>query len=154
MKPSLGPVGVGALIVLAFGLVFFALRAGTTTITYDDSPPVSIPTTGVPVVASLREAGGFSLLGVHFGSRKHFVEVQFMTQPGCSALLTPGDPWPPPYPECTSTVSLTGTVGGLGVTADGRSLVGVQMTVSRACFEQLERGMTWPSGLDECGAPG
>jgi len=153
-RSGLGPSGVVVLMMLGLGLIFFGLRSGTATITYDGSPPVSVPTTGVPVVAFLREAGGFSLFGLQFGRRTHHVEVQFVTEPGCSARLTPGDPWPAPDPECTSVVELSGTVAGLGVMVDGRSLVGVEMTVSRACFEQLEPGMSWPTGIPPCAASG
>lgn len=143
--------GIVALVVLVAAAVFALFRPGTTTITIDDRPPITAPEDGSAVVAFLRESGGLSLLGIRFADSTHHVEVQFLAPAGCSALLRSGDPWPSPHQECSVPVEVTGEVGGLGVMETGESMVGVQFTVSRGCYESLEPGMAWPP--DDPGCP-
>ena len=152
MKPRspLGTAGVVALVVLAAGLAFYGLRPGEAEVVVDQGPPVVPPQSGAAVVAYLRETGGFSLFGIRFADSTHHVEVQFLTEGDCSALISGDDPWPTPYPQCTGPVEMVGTVGGLGLDISGRSLVGVEMEVPRACYERLEPGMGWPPDLPQC----
>lgn len=152
-KALSGSTGIAILVLLAAGLVFFALRPGTSTIVYGDSPQITAPESGVPVVAFLREEGGFSPFGLRLVDSTHHVEVHFLTDPGCAPLLEAGESWPTAHPECTGRVDLAGKVGSLGTTMSGRSLVGVQFTVPRACYELLAPGMAWPPGLPACHSP-
>lgn len=142
--------GMAVLALLVVGAAVLALRPGTTEVTVDDSPPVEPPADGTAVIAALRAPGGLALLGIQIIDPTHTIEVAFLTGPGCSALLTPGDAWPTPHPECGSDVDVAGTVGSLGVTAAGKSLVGVTFTLSGSCYDLLERGMAWPPHLPEC----
>lgn len=142
--------GVVALALLVVGALVLALRPGTTEVVVDDSPPVEPPADGIAVIASLRAPGGLALFGWQIIDPTHTVEVVFLAGPGCSALLTPGDPWPTPHPECAGQVDVTGEVGSLGLTDTGGSLVGVTFTLSGGCYEFLERGMAWPPDLPEC----
>ena len=147
------PMGVGgivALVMLAAGVAFYGLRSGTAEVTVDEGPGVTPLEDGSAVVAFLRESGGFSLLGLRFADSTHYVEVLFTTEPGCSDLVAADDPWPTPYPQCSTPVEMLGTVGGLGVTTSGRSLVGVQITVPSVCYQLLTAGMAWPTNLPEC----
>ncbi len=146
------PAGVGAVVafILLAAMVFVALRPGSTEVVVDDATPIAPPEAGAAVVASLRQSGGFSPFGLRITDSTHYVEVQFVTEPGCLALVDSGDPWPMPYPECSSPVEMVGEVGGLGRTLSGDSLVGVQIKVPGDCYNLLERGMTWPSGHPEC----
>jgi hypothetical protein len=139
-----------ALVLLLGGVAFYGLRSARTEVASSEDPVVTPPETGAAVVAFLRESGGFSLLGIRFADSTHFVEVQFITEPGCSRLVTSGDPWPTPYPQCVSPVGMAGEVRGLGITVSGNSLVGVEFEVPRACFELLAPGMAWPTSLREC----
>jgi hypothetical protein len=152
LKPR-SPVGVSGIVVLVLalvGLAFLGLRPGRTEVRSDQGPVITPPDSGAAVVAFLRESGGFSLLGLRFTDSTHYVEVKFITGPGCSGLVSSGDPWPTSFPECSSPVALVGEVGGTGVTMSGDSLVGVQFEVPRACFELLAPGMAWPPDLPEC----
>lgn len=142
--------GIVALVLLMAALVFYGLRPGRTEVTYDAGPGVVPAEDGSPTVAFLTESGGFELLGLRFADSTHVVEVQFTTAPGCSDLLTAGGPWPVPYPECAASVEIAGTVGGLGITESGRSLVGVRIEVAGACYEALRPGMAWPTSFPEC----
>jgi hypothetical protein len=147
------PMHVGSIAVLALlvaGAVVLALRPGTTQVSVDDSPPVEPPADGTAVVATLRAPGGLALFGMQIIDPTHTIEVVFLAGPGCSALLTSGDPWPTPHPECASKVDVTGEVGSLGVTDTGRSLVGVTFTLSGGCYGLLERGVGWPPDFPEC----
>jgi hypothetical protein len=142
--------GIVALTVLTAGLVFVVLRPGSTEVVVDDATPIAPPEDGSAVIGSLRESGGFSLFGLRITDSTHYVEVQFITEPGCSLLVDPGDPWPTPYPQCSSPVGIVGKVGGLGTTMSGDSLVGVQIKVPGYCYDLLERGMAWPPDHPEC----
>jgi len=144
------PTTIILVALLAVGVGIMALRPGSVEVSVDDVPPVTPPADGTAVVADSRGPGGLNLFGIQIIDPTHTVDVVFLTGPGCSALLLSGDPWPAPYPSCASDVDVSGSVGGLGVTEDGRSLVGVTVTVSRACFERVERGMVWPPDLAEC----
>jgi len=149
-KPPVGVLGIVGLILLAAAVAFVALRPGSTVVVVDDAPPIAFPEAGIAVVASLRQSGGFSPFGLRITESTHYVEVHFITEPGCSVVVDSGDPWPTPYPECSSPVEMVGEVGGLGRTMSGDSLVGVQIKVPGACYDLLERGMTWPSDHPEC----
>ena len=146
----MGAGGIVALVMVIGGLAFYALRSGTAEVVVDGGPVVTPPEDGTAVVAFLRESGGFSLFGLRFADRTHLVEVQFITEPDCSRLVTSGDSWPTPYPQCVSPVPLVGEVRGLGITVSGNSLVGVEFGVRRACFDLLAPGMPWPTLLPEC----
>lgn len=150
---SRSPMGVSGTVALALvlaGLAFYGLRPGRTEVVYDEGPVITAPDTGAAVVAFLRESGGFSPFGLRFTDSTHYVEVQFITEPGCFELLDGGDPWPTPHQQCSSSVEMVGEVGSLGINRFGRSLVGVQFKVPRACYELLVPGMAWPSGFPEC----
>jgi hypothetical protein len=148
-KPSQIGLAVAAVLVAA-GLAFTLLRPGTTEVTIDDGPPVTASDEGSPVVAGLRAAGGFSLFGLRIVDPTHTVEVRFTAGPDCAALLSSGDPWPVPDPECAVPVPVAGEVASLGVTSTGRSLVGVRFPVSRACYESLALGTPWPPESPDC----
>ncbi len=143
--------GSVALVMAVIGVVILVLRGGTTTVVVDDHPPVDPPADGSAVIGILRASGGLAPLGIRLIDPTHTVEVQFLTGPGCSERLTPGQAWPTDVPECATGVSLTGTVGGLGTTISGQSLVGVTFSVSRGCYGRLEVGMPWPTTYPECG---
>lgn len=146
----MGVGGIVALVMLTAGVAYYVLSSGTAEVAIDEGSGVTVLEDGSAVVASLRESGGFSLLGLRFADSTHYVEVQFTTEPGCSDLIAGDDPWPTPYPQCSTPVEMVGTVGGLGVTMSGRSLVGVQITIPRECHELLAVGMAWPTGFPEC----
>ena len=148
------PFGVGGIVVLgllAIGVAVVALRPGSTTIVVDDTPPVDPPADGTAVVAALRAPGGLALFGWQIVDPTHTVEVRFLAGPGCSSLLTSGDLWPAPHPECADRAGdVAGEVAGLGITVDGDSIVGVEFSVPGGCFDRLELNMPWPPGLPDC----
>ena len=142
-------MAVAAGLVVA-GLALVLLRPGSTEITVDDGPPVVPPEDGSAVVGGLRASGGLSLFGLRIVDPTHTVEVRFTAGPECAALLSSGDPWPAPHPECTVPVPVTGEVASLGITSTGRSQVGVQFPVTRPCYESLSLGTPWPPDSPEC----
>jgi hypothetical protein len=150
---NLGTRGVVVLVVLVAGVVgafAFGLHAGKVVVVQDQRPEVLPTDRSTAVVAVLRESGGRSLFGVRIAASTSYVEVRFLTEPGCSGLLREGDPWPTSLPQCSSSVKVVGKVRGLGVATSGDSLVGVEFKVPRACFELLGRGMAWPTTDPEC----
>jgi hypothetical protein len=155
MKPrsNLGARGVVVLVLLVVGVVgafSFGLHAGKVQVVNDERTEVLPTHSGTAVVAVLHESGGWSLFGVRVADSTPYVEVRFLTQPGCSGKLRSGDTWPTSLPQCSSPIKIVGTVRGLGVTTSGDSVVGVEFEVSRACFELLGRGMAWPTTDAEC----
>jgi len=149
-KPPVGVGGIAALTLVAAALVFVALRPGSTEVRFDDAPPIAPPEAGAAVVVSLHQSGGFSPFGLRITDSTHYVEVQFITQPDCFVVVDSGDPWPTPYPECSSPVEMVGEVAGWGRTMSGDSLVGVQIMIPGDCYDLLERDMMWPSDHPEC----
>lgn len=149
-RSNFGAGGVLALVGVIVGVMFFGLYWTRVEVVKDKHPVVPSPESGAAVVDVVRESGGFSPLGVRIADSTHYAEVQFLTEPGCSALLHSGDPWPSGYEQCPSPVSVVGQVSGLGITASGESLVGVEFKVTRACFDLLRPGMGWPPTLPEC----
>ncbi len=145
-----GVLALGLLVLGVAGLLWSGLAAGTAEVVNDDRPEVIPTERGVALVAGLRESGGWSLFGVDITKSKSSVEVRFLTEPGCSGLLRSGDPWPTSFPQCSTPITVVGTVGGLGVTPSGDSMVGVEFEVPRACFDRLERGMAWPNPDRAC----
>lgn len=154
-KPEISSAAVVVLVALAaMGAVAVGLRSGSAVVVVDDTRPVEIPADGSGVVADLRAPGGLALFGVQLVDPTHEIEVRFLAGPGCSELLDTGDHWPVPYPECAGDAGITGVVGTLGVTATGRSVVGVKVTVPGECFDLLERGAAWPSDAPGCASAG
>jgi hypothetical protein len=152
-RSNLGTRGVVVLVVLVasvVGALWFGLHQGTVQVTNDPRPEVLPPNRGTAVIAVLRESGGRSLFGIRITASTRYVEVRFLTEPGCSALIQPGDPWPTSFAQCSSPVKIAGKVAGLGVTPSGDSLIGVEFAVPRACFELLGRGMAWPTTDPNC----
>jgi hypothetical protein len=149
-RSNFGAGGVAALVVVIVGAIIFGLHGGKVEVVPDTRPVIQPPQSGAAVVAFLRTSGGHSLFGLRIVDSTHLAEVQFLTGPGCSALLYSGDPWPTDHAPCASPVKVAGHVSGLGNTASGDSLVGVEFTVTRACFELLKPGMSWPPTIAEC----
>ena len=146
-----GIVLVAVVVLVACVVVVFSLGSHTTaTIVNDPRPEVLPARRGIAVVGALREAGGRSLFGVRLSDSTRYVEVRFLTEPACSRLIQPDDPWPTSFPQCSSPVKIVGTVRALGITTSGDSLVGVEFEVPRACFELLSRGMAWPTTAPAC----
>jgi hypothetical protein len=147
-------IGAGAVVLslVVAGAVVLALRSGSETVGFDTPAAPPLPADGSAVIHDLRAPGGLALFGLQIVDPTHTVEVQFLTGPGCSTLVSSDDPWPAPYPECAGGPDITGVVSSLGVTDTGQSLVGVTFPVSGECHEQLRTGMTWPPGIPECGS--
>ena len=140
-------IGIGLLMA---ALLLLLLRPGSIETQVLDEPTGMPDPSGQPMIAVLRAPGGFSLFGLQIVDATHYVEVRFTTAAGCSAQLEPGDPWPSDHEPCSGPSSIAGTVGGLGVSADGSSIVGVEFTVSGACHDRLELGMPWPVDHPDC----
>lgn len=143
-------VGIGLLAVAALGVLL--LRPGSTETRVLNEPSVVPDPSGQPVIAALRSSGGFAPFGLRIVDETRYVEVRFTTEPGCSAQLEPGDPWPTELDGCRGPFGVEGVVGGLGVSADGLSIVGVEFTVPGACYDTLQVGTPWPSAHIECSA--
>ena len=152
-RSNLGTRGVVVLVVFVLGVVgvfWFGLDTGKVEVVKDERPEVLPTERGTALVAGLRKSGGWSLFGVDITNSTSYVEVRFLTDPGCSGLLRSGDPWPASFPQCSGPLKIVGKVRGLGVTPSGDSIVGVEFEVPRACFELLGRGMVWPIPDPEC----
>lgn len=137
-------------VAVVVGVVILGANGGTRQVVIDPHPVIPPPESGAGVVAALRQSGGRSLFGIRISDSKHYVEVEFLTGPGCSGRLRSGDVWPTGYAQCSSQVRVVGRVSGTGITASGASIVGVEFEVARSCFKLLKPGMGWPPALPEC----
>ena len=141
-----GVLVVGALIVLA-------LRSTSTEtevlapVTLGDPQDVE-PTAAV--ITGKHESGGFSILGLRFGHRTYRLSVQFYDAPGCFEVVSFGDSWPTPFQDCSSGVSITGEISGIGNTATGESIIGVDVEVSEDCYQAVAPGEMWPPAAPAC----
>ena len=103
-----------------------------------------------PVVVSTAATGGFSFFGLQLSDQDHTVSVRFLAPPGCAALLTGDDRWPNDAAACQTPYSVVGTVDGTGTTADGRSLIGVAISVTPECAAAVDLGSVWPPDFEAC----
>jgi hypothetical protein len=142
---------LGALVVGV--LVVVALAPNSTTsevlppITLED--PESVEPNAAVVVAK-HESGGSSIFGFTISRTTHFVHVQFFDEPQCHAVVSSGEAWPTSHEECSSTVPVRGEVSGIGITATGRSIIGVELGVSGTCYDAVTPGDSWPTSAPEC----
>jgi hypothetical protein len=147
-----GNTGVILVIIVALAAAALALRPTTTNT--EMLPPVVLPDPGeepaAGVVITLRQSGGFSLLGFTFDDVTRTGTVQFYAPAGCYEQLTIGDPWPAPFEQCTGPVSTEGTVSGGGIAATGQSIVTVEVEVSEDCYTSLAAGDAWPPATAAC----
>ena len=144
-----GVLVVGALIMLAL------LSTSTETevlspVTLGDPQDVE-PTAAV--ITGKHESGGFSMLGLRFGHWTYHLSVQFYDAPGCFEVVSFGDPWPTPFQDCSSAVPITGEVSGIGNTATGASIIGVDVEVPEDCYQAVAPGETWPPAAPACTVP-
>lgn len=139
-----------ALVALVAGLLLFGLHATNQEVVRGQPAEVLPGRDGLPVVAVLRESGGTSVFGIRITSGTRYVEVRFLAPAGCSEQLRTGDAWPSPIARCAIASEIAGNVRGLGTSASGESLVGVEFEVSRRCFDHLLRVMAWPSTDRDC----
>lgn len=152
--PTSGAGILAAVVVAVLALAFFGLRPQRVVTEPAAEYPYDPATEGDlgPVVVSTRSSGGFRLLGFQLGHQQHTVSVRFVAPPGCSQQLATGQSWPVANPACTTPYTVTGTIGGLGTTADGRSLIGLDIDVSRECSATVELGTVWPPTTGACAA--
>jgi len=146
----LGAIVVGVLIVVA-------LAPGSTTIGV--GPPIELDDVeslglNAAVVSAKRESGGSSIFGFTIGRTSHLVAVQFFEDPGCHAVVSSGEPWPTPHEECRNTVPVSGEISGIGITATGQSIIGVELEVSGTCYDTVTPGDSWPTSAPECAPSG
>ncbi len=140
-------------LVLAAAVVL-ALRPGSTeTEVLPDVPlPDPLDDPAGAVVVGLYESGGFSLLGLQFGTVTRTLSVQFHAAPGCFDHASFGDPWPTPFEECSSAVTIEGTISGGGIAPTGETIVSVDVEVPGDCYDTVSRGDRWPLSAAVCGS--
>lgn len=143
---------MAAVVVVALALAVLALRSVTVeetvidTFNYDPA----VHGTASAFVVSKSASGGFSIFGIRIDQPDRRVSVQFVAPGGCSDAVRTGDPWPPAVDGCATPFPVTGTIAGLGRNPDGTSLVGVDVDVTKACYEATALGTTWPSTIPAC----
>jgi hypothetical protein len=139
-------------VLIVAAVLALALRPGSTET--EVLPEIPLPDPGddpaAAVVVGLTESGGFSLLGIQFGTVNHVVGVQFYAGPGCFDLASVDDPWPTPFEECSALLAIEGTISGGGIALTGEAIVVVDVSVPGDCFEAISRGDRWPPAADAC----
>jgi hypothetical protein len=151
----MGRISNGSIIAVALALVAvvgLGLRPGSTETEFFSEVPLPDPLDdpAAAVVVGMYETGGFSLFGLEFGTRTRTVTVQFHAAPGCFDHADFGDPWPAPFEECSSPVTIEGTISGGGIASTGDTIVGVDVEVSADCYDTVGRGDPWPFSAAEC----
>ncbi len=147
-------VGVILGVLVVGALVMFALQSTSTetevlpSVTLGDPQDVE-PTAAV--ITEKHESGGFSILGLRFGRTTYRLSVQIFDAPGCFEVVSFGEPWPTPFQDCTSSVSITGEISGIGTTARGAStIIEVNVEVPEDCYQAVALGETWPPAAPAC----
>ncbi len=140
-----------AVLVLVAAVVW-ALRPGSTETVFHPSVPLPDPLEdpAAAVVVGMHESGGFSVLGLQFGTVTRTVSVQFHAGPGCWDHASFGDAWPAPFEECSSAVTIEGTISGGGTASTGETIVSVDVAVSGECYDTVALGDRWPLTAAEC----
>ena len=140
-------VAIGALLLGIAALIGNSEEIGHPN-TYDFRPAGHDP--GTAVVVSKRVRPGMELLGVVFREPEYHVNVAF-TVPGeeCFFALAGQETWPVRDASCLNPQQLSGTLSGLGTTAEGETHVGVELTVGAECHINAELGTEW-SQVDSC----
>lgn len=140
---------VALVLVAALGL---GLRPGSTETGFLSHVPLPDPLDdpAAAVVVGMYETGGFSLFGLQVGTVTHTVSVQFHAAPGCFDHASFGDPWPAPFEECSSAVTIEGTISGGGIASTGDTIVSVDVDVPGDCYDTVSRGDRWPFSAAEC----
>lgn len=149
-RRSIVAIGLGAIALVAFGIVLLRYRAS------DPTPPEPVslsPATvdansGVVIGKTVRR--GFEIFGLALRESEHTVYVQFYAPPGCSDALVIGDFWPTGVRPCQPEVPISGEVFGLASEPTGESIIAVQWELEKDCFDALERGDVWPSDAAVC----
>jgi hypothetical protein len=147
---SNGSIIVGVLVIAAaLGL---GLRPGSTETVFLSEVPLPDPVDdpAAAVVVGMYETGGFSLFGLQIGAVTHTVTVSFHAAPGCFDHASFGDPWPTPFEECSSTVTIEGIISGGGTEYTGDTIVSVDVEVPDDCYDTVNRGDPWPFSAAEC----
>jgi hypothetical protein len=143
----LGGIVVIAVIALVFGLGGVTSTSGPARL----QPPATPPATGA-LVSGLIVDEGLSILGVRLRPAVYRVQVEFLVAGECLSRLDFGVNWPVDDPACSSDVPIDGTIGGLGNTAFGRTIVVVEREISEACFDAIDAssGGPWPPPGEDC----
>ena len=145
-------MGLPLLVVLVLAAAALMLRPTATSM--GEIPTVTIPDPAddptAAIVIGQSRSGGLSLLGLEFGEVTRKVSVQFYASSSCFDRVTLGHPWPTPFPECASAVSIAGTVAGGGNLPTGESLVVVDAVVTENCYRSIDHGDRWPLAAGAC----
>jgi len=150
-RESIAAAVLGVLVVVVLVVVAFAPGSTTTEVL----PPIQLDDVesvgpNAAIVSAKRESGGSSIFGFKIGRTNHLVRVQFFDEPGCHEVVSSGEAWPTPHEECTSRVPVRGEVSGIGITAAGQSIIGVELEVSGTCYDTVTPGDSWPTSVPEC----
>lgn len=145
----------GSIIAVALALAAasgLGLRPGSTETGFlsEVALPDPLDDPAAAVVVGMYETGGFSLFGLQIGTGTHMVRVQFHAAPGCFDHASFGDPWPAPFEECLSAVTIEGTISGGGIVSTGDTIANVDVKVSGDCYDTVSRGERWPFSAAEC----
>jgi len=146
--------GILVVVLVLAAVAVLALRPGSTQTEVLPAVPLPDPLDDPAgaVVVGLHESGGFSLFGLQFGTVTRTLSVQFHAAPGCFDHTSFGDPWPAPFAECSSAVTIEGTISGGGNAPTGETIVSVDVEVPSECYDTISRGDRWPLSAAVCGS--
>jgi hypothetical protein len=154
-RESIAAAILGALVVGVLVVVALAPNSTTTEvgplIELDDVESLGL---NAAVVITKHESGGSSIFGFTIRRTSHLLRVQFFDEPGCHAVVSSGEAWPTSHQECRSTVPVRGEISGIGITATGQSIIGVELEVSGTCHDTVTPGDPWPTSAPECASSG
>jgi hypothetical protein len=141
-------LAVGALLLVAAALV-----GNSEEISYPDTfdfQPADYDA-GTAIVVSKRVTGGMKLLGFEFREAVYRVDVAF-TVPGqeCFFALAEQEEWPVADASCVGPQHVTGTLAGLGNTAEGGTYVAVSIEVGETCYSSVTLGERWAAKVSDC----
>lgn len=156
MKPSTGNTSAVTVTILAVGallLVGSALIGITEEISYPetfDFQPSEYDA-GVAIVVATSVNEGMKVLGIVLQEPEYLVKTAFAV-PGedCFVALTEQEMWPVPEAPCPGPPGVSGSLSGIGRTAEGDTHVSVTMVVGEECYHEMAPGMACGDAAAAC----
>jgi len=150
MGRSMAGLVASVLIFSVLAATMLGAVGATSSVTPVAGAPIeAAPTDGTFAVSSAFSEGGFEVLGISLRPPTYHLQITAVVPIECVALdaaeqqqLNSGRGCPALPPGATRAG------GGIRATGDGIAIARVE--VSKACYEAIALGATWPSTLAEC----
>jgi len=135
-------LAAAAIGIVTLSLIASTEQTGRTAVPYNYDP--ADHAAGSVVVVATRATEGFAVLGFIVRRPEYHIDVSFTLPEECADHIEGDATWPIPDPSCAGPAGIAGSVGGIGRSAAGETIVAVAIETSESCYVTMEPGMTWP----------